>query len=140
MNLRHAIASVTTVLVLLATSDIRAGQDRVAQQDDAYVSSDADAGRWTIGNRNIHLAIEVDRSGALSLDGLYMAGGAQVSQGSDSDGLVTLDGRTTGLGSRGGPLMVESVTTATHRFGVELLVHLRPDSGPLAIVRHYLVY
>ncbi len=140
MNLRLALTAVTTVLVLLLTSDIRAGEERLAQLDDAYVSADADAGSWTIGNRSIKLTIEVDRSGALWLDGLYLGDGEQVTQGRDPDALVTLDGITTGLGSRSGSLLVETVTTATGPHGVELLVHLRPAQGPLAIVRHYLVY
>jgi alpha-galactosidase len=140
MNLRLAVTAVTTVLVLLLTSDIRAGEDRIAQLDDAYISVDSDAGLWTIGNRNIRLTIEVDRAGALSLNGLFLGDGFQVTQGRNPDGLVTLDGVTTGLSSRAGSLVVESVTTATGPNGVELLVHLRRAETPLVLVRHYLVY
>lgn len=140
MNLRLAMTAVTTVLVLSFTADIRAGEERVAQLSDAFISTDSDAGLWTIGNRNIRLSIEVDRSNALSLNGLFLSDGTPVTQGRDPDGLVTLDGRTTGLGARGGPLTVDSVTTQTGPFGVELLVHMRPAQGPLVVVRHYLVY
>lgn len=140
MSLRIAFTSLTTFFLLVFTSNIRAVDDRVAQLEDAYVSVDQDTGRWTIGNRNIKLTVEVDRNGALALDGLYLADGTAVSQGHDSDSLITLDGRTTGLGVRGGALLVESVTTATGPDAVELLVHLRPTQGPLAVVRHYAVY
>jgi alpha-galactosidase len=140
MNLRLALTAVTTVLVLLLTSDIRAGEDQVAQLEDAYVSVDQDAGVWTIGNRNIRFSIKVDRSGSLSLDGLFLGDGTAVTQGHDPDGLVTLDGRTTGLGVRDSSLMVESVTVSGGQSGVELLVHMRQPQGPLAVVRHYKVY
>ncbi len=140
MNLRVALSAVTAVLVLLLTPGIRAVDDQPAQLDDAFVSVDQTAGLWTIGNRNIRFRVEVDRNGSLSLGGLFLGDGTPVTQGLDPDGLITLDGRTTGLGSRGGPLLVESVTTSSGPHGVELLVHMRPPQSPLAVVRHYRVY
>ena len=140
MNLRLAFTAVAVVLLLLLSSDIRAVEDRVAQLDDAYVAVDQDSGVWTIGNRNIRFGIRVDRSGSLSLDGLALGDGTAVTMGFDPDGLVTLDGRTMGIGAREGPLIVDAVTASSDRSGVELLVHLKPIEGLLAVVRHYKVY
>jgi alpha-galactosidase len=137
---RLPLTAVTTALILVFASGIRAVDERIAQLDDAFVSVDQSAGVWTIGNRNIRFSIQIERSGALSLEGLFLADGTPVTQGRDPDALITLDDRTMGIGVRDGPLIVESVTSSSGPFGVELLVHLRPPQGSLAVIRHYQVY
>jgi alpha-galactosidase len=126
--------------MLLLTSDIRAGEQLIGQLGDAFISADQDAGRWTIGNRNIRYTVEISRNGELGLGGLFLGDGTPVTQGHDPDGLVTLDGRTTGLGTRGGPLFVDSMTTSSGPNHLELLVNLHATQGPLVVVRHYVVY
>src|SRR5262245_34703213 len=129
MTFRLALAALTAAFLPLSTSGLRAGEVRIAALDDAFVIANQDIGQWIVGNRNIRLTVEVDRNGALSFGGLQLADGTAVTTGRDSDALVTLNGVTTGLGVRGGPLFVDGVTASNNGNGVELQVHLRPDSG-----------
>src|SRR5262245_50006825 len=140
MTLRLALTAATTAFVLVSTPGVRAGEEVIGRLADAFVSADEESGRWTIGNRNIRFIVDIDRSNSLALEGLFLADGTPVTLGHDPDALITLDGRTTGLGARGSSLLVDRVTTSSGPSYLELLIHLRPAQGPLAVVRHYVVY
>ncbi|MGE3275350.1 MAG: alpha-galactosidase [Vicinamibacterales bacterium] len=129
------------LLGLAGPSSRAASAVRLASLGDAYVDVDEETGNWVIGNTFVLYGLRLDARGDLVSDGLRAAcSGDLVTIGTEPDGLATVAGRTSPLGSRGSGFTVEGIDAAATSGGVVLSVRLVASARPLRATRYYLVY
>jgi alpha-galactosidase len=134
LNRTAALALLTALAVLAApisaATVVRAGS--------ASISSDSDAGTWTIRSLGTSLTLGIDATRDFRVVRLASSAGEPRAIGTLPDTQVTVGGKTFPFGSRAAGFVFQNVATSADRFTVRLDVTYDLPSSRLRTTRHYL--
>jgi alpha-galactosidase len=119
----------------------RASQAQSPNVRGAFVTSDATANRWTIGNSDIAVSFKLTAAKDFVLEDIRnpKTGLSFVSPG-EADSVVTINGTTSPLGAASSGWSLDSVSTSQTTAGVQLAFTFRAASAPVTVVRSYGCY
>ena len=136
---RRALATIGTVALLFCGYSIT--RTHAASVGSAFVSTDANAHTWTIGNDDIRVIFRLTAEQDLVLDEIRnpktaLAFAAVMA----ADSTVTINGSTSSLGAAASGWALDGVATSETATGVVLAFTFRSSTAPVVIVRSYACY
>jgi alpha-galactosidase len=131
-----------TVLAVLLTAPRAAADTRVlVAESDAIISHDSATDAWTIGAGSIAVTLALDANQGLVVRQIANPRTGRVLIDSAApDTMLTLNGQSVALASRGTGLHFEGSSSTTWHGGVHLTFTYRHEASHAAIVRHYAAY
>jgi alpha-galactosidase len=128
-------------LTLMLSIYAHGAASRVVSRGSAFVSADADAKTWTIGNDRLQASFRLTAANDFVLDRIVNpASGRVFNSAAAPDSTVTLNGATTALGSSAGGWTLESASASESGAGVQLVFTFRSARLPLTVLRSYVCY
>lgn len=107
----------------------------------AFVSSNPDAGTWTIGNDQIRATFRLTGAKEFVLDQIRSPETDRVLNSvSGADSTVTINGTTSALGSASAGWTLESADVSEVSNGVRLVFRFRSSNAPVIVERTYACY
>lgn len=139
--IRPGTVIASTILVLAAAAASPAHGQTLASVGPAYVSRDAKADTWTLGNDAFAVTLGFDRAGEfriVSLEDARSGRESELSAGSDS--VLTLDGELYEVGSKSGGFTFTDANASELSNGVQLDVTFELRSPSARVTRSYVCY
>jgi alpha-galactosidase len=135
---RRTLSAILLVATIIAGTTAEAATV-VAQEGDAAISHDPNAGTWTLAAGGALLTLALDPSRDFAIVSLLSASGTSWSIGAAADSVVLVGGRSLPFGSRTAGFAFEDAAVAVHDATLQLNATFRLTAGGLTVTRHYAI-
>jgi len=128
-----------SLLATLAAASKAESATVVAQQGDAAIAHDTNAGTWTLSAGGTTLTLALDPSRDFAIVSLLSANGTSWALGTQADSTVRLAGHSLAFGNRSAGFAYEDVSVETRGATLQLNATFKVAAGGLTVTRHYAI-